>query len=130
MIWSIVATTPFAASLAQASQPAKPQPTGIESFFLNSGPMTIMLVVLVLMWVFIFSSKRKEDRKKRDLLGNIKRGDEVQTIGGIIGKVVQAEKDKVLLKVDESSNTKIWFARNAIFRVLGEEAKSAELPAR
>ena len=52
----------------------------------------------------------------------------VQTIGGIIGKVVEADdEDRILVKVDETSNTKIWFTRNAIHRVLGEE-KSAEVP--
>jgi hypothetical protein len=32
--------------------------------------------------------------------------------------------DKILLKVDESNNTKVWFARSAIHRVLGEEAEA------
>jgi preprotein translocase subunit YajC len=55
------------------------------------------------------------------MLEQMKRGDRVQTIGGILGKVVEAEPEKVLLKVDESSNTKIWFSRNAIHRVLTDE---------
>jgi preprotein translocase subunit YajC len=69
----------------------------------------------------MFRSKRNEDQKKKDLLSSIKRGDRVQTIGGILGTVVEVEDSRVRLKVDESSNTKIWFSRNALFRVLGEE---------
>ena len=52
--------------------------------------------------------------------------DRVQTIGGILGKVVEAEETKVLLKVDESSNTKIWFSRSAIDRVLEEEKSESK----
>ena len=55
------------------------------------------------------------------MLSQLKKGDEIQTIGGIIGKVVEAREDRVLVKVDETANSKIWFSRNAIHRVLDEE---------
>jgi preprotein translocase subunit YajC len=45
----------------------------------------------------------------------------VQTIGGIIGTVVESRENEVVLKVDETSNTKIKFSRNAIHRVLTDE---------
>jgi preprotein translocase subunit YajC len=60
------------------------------------------------------------------MLGDMKRGDEIQTIGGIVGKVVEAREERVLVKVDESSNTKIWFTRGAIARVIAEDAKDAK----
>lgn len=96
--------------LAQASAPS-----------LLESPMIPIFVIILILWVFMFRSKRREDAKKKELLEAVKRGDRVQTIGGILGKVVEVEKEKILLKVDESSNTKIWFSRNAIFRVVAEE---------
>jgi preprotein translocase subunit YajC len=122
-------TTSF---LAQAPAPApvppgQGQPSALEQFI--QSPMSLILIVMVLLWVFVFSSKRKDDKKKKELLSQLKRGDRVQTIGGIIGKVVESDEAKVLLKVDESSNTKIWFSRSAIFKVLGEE-KAVEVQAK
>jgi preprotein translocase subunit YajC len=55
------------------------------------------------------------------MLSQLKRGDRVQTIGGILGTVVEARESEVVLKVDESANTKIRFSRSAIHRVLDEE---------
>jgi preprotein translocase subunit YajC len=55
------------------------------------------------------------------MLKQLKRGDRIQTIGGIQGAVVRAEESRVEVKVDESSNTKIWFARTAIARVIEAE---------
>jgi preprotein translocase subunit YajC len=83
------------------------------------------MVGVHILYIFVFRSKRTQDKKRTDMLGALKRGDRVQTIGGILGTVVEARDTDVLLKVDESSNTKIRFSRSAIHRVL-EEEKAAE----
>ena len=83
------------------------------------------MVGVLILYIFVFRSKKQQDRKRTDMLSALKRGDRVQTIGGILGTVVEARDTDVLLKVDESSNTKIRFSRNAIHRVI-EEEKTAE----
>jgi preprotein translocase subunit YajC len=105
------------------SGPTPPRP-GWTRLFEN--PMILPIVVLIFLYFFIFRSKRKQEKQKQDLLSQIKRGDRVQTIGGILGKVVDVEERKVLLKVDESSNTKIWFSRSAVHRVLATDEEKAE----
>ena len=84
-----------------------------------------LILAMGLLWAVMILPKRKQDRTRQQMMNNMKRGDEVQTIGGIIGKVVEARDEKVLVKVDESSNTKIWFSRSAIAKVTAEEAKTA-----
>lgn len=84
-----------------------------------------LIAVMIFMWAVMILPKRKQDKQRQRMLEAMKRGDEVETIGGIVGKVVDAKPDRVLVKVDESSNTKIWFRRTAIARVIEEEAKVA-----
>ena len=60
------------------------------------------------------------------MLAKMKKGDEIQTIGGEYGRVVDVRDDRVLVKVDETSNTKIWYSRNAIHRVVTEEKAEAK----
>jgi preprotein translocase subunit YajC len=48
------------------------------------------------------------------------------TAGGILGSVVEVRDTEVVLKVDESSNTKIKFTRDAIKRVLTEDEAAAK----
>jgi preprotein translocase subunit YajC len=113
--------------LADAS-PAAPTtaPDPLYSFLHGSGPLLIMIV---LVWAVLFIlPKRRQDKSRQSMLTNMKRGDEIQTIGGIIGKVVEAKEDRVLVKVDESSNTKMWFLRSAISRVIVEDTKAAATP--
>ena len=88
------------------------------------GPMLPIILVMVLFIVMTSRSRKRQEKVKQDMLGGMKRGDRVQTIGGILGNVVEVRDDRILLKVDESNNTKVWFARSAIHRVLGEEAEA------
>jgi preprotein translocase subunit YajC len=54
------------------------------------------------------------------MLKGLKRNDRVQTIGGILGTVVETRDDVVVLKVDEANNVKMHFNRSAIKEVLHE----------
>lgn len=90
----------------------------------STSPIVLMIPVLLLFLFVSMRNKRKQEKAQQEKLGSIKRGDRIQTIGGIIGNVVQTEEARVLVKVDESNNTKIWFARSAVGRVLGEEKSS------
>ncbi|HEY2587680.1 MAG TPA: preprotein translocase subunit YajC [Tepidisphaeraceae bacterium] len=88
-----------------------------------------LIFICLMMYVVLLLPKRRQDKQRKQMLNEMKRGDEVQTIGGIIGKVVDPREDRVLVKVDESSNTKIWFSRSAIASVTAEDAKDAKAAA-
>jgi preprotein translocase YajC subunit len=51
-------------------------------------------------------------------MSGLKKNDQVRTVGGIIGSVVEVKPDVVVLKVDENSNTKITVARGKIEAVM------------
>ena len=75
-------------------------------------------VILVVMWL-LGSPRRKEAEQYQKMMDALERNDRVQTVGGIIGTVHQIDKDKneVVIKVDESSGTKIRFSLHAISMV-------------
>jgi preprotein translocase subunit YajC len=84
-----------------------------------------LLLILGVFYFIMFRSNKGKDKKRQEMLSQLKRNDEVQTIGGVIGKVVEAREDRVLVKVDETTQTKVWFARSAIHRVLDAEKTEA-----
>jgi preprotein translocase subunit YajC len=107
--------------------PAASRPTEPLPWYANPQDMVLLLIFGMLMF-FLFSSsrtKKKELQVREDMLKNMKRGDRVLTAGGIIGTIVDVRDADVVLKVDESTNTKIKFSRDAIKRVLiGDESPS------
>jgi preprotein translocase subunit YajC len=89
-------------------------------------PMFLILMLMVVGLIVMSSMGQRRERKKREALINaIKKHDRVQTIGGVIGSVVEIKPDYVVLKVDESSNTRITFSRSAIAQVLTAAPESA-----
>jgi preprotein translocase subunit YajC len=112
-------------TLAQTSAPSGG--AGGMGDLLRSPMLPLMAVVLIFM-VFSMNSKRRQERDRKKLIDDLKRGDRVQTIGGILGTVVDVRDGEVVLKVDESSNTKIKFSRSAIHRVVEEEKTEAKTP--
>ncbi len=111
VLFSILAQTTGPTTTAPA---ANPPPAGIQQLIQW---MPLILIGLV-MWVVVFRGKQTEQKKRQNMLGQLKRGDEIQTIGGEIGKVVEVREDRVQVKIDESNNTKVWYTRNAIHRVI------------
>src|SRR5437763_4399730 len=111
--------------LAQA-QPAASAPARTPG--LLDSPMLPLILIAVVMWLIWFRPKSAEQKKVKDMLANIKKGDRVMTIGGVLGTVVNIKDDEVTLKVDESTNTKMTFIRGAIKTVLGGETPSKPNP--
>lgn len=80
-----------------------------------------LILGILILYFFIFRSRKNQDKAKQKLLSTMKKGDRVQTIGGILGTIVEARENEIVLKVDETSNTKIRFTRAAIHKVVEEE---------
>ncbi|MGI9014827.1 MAG: preprotein translocase subunit YajC [Phycisphaerales bacterium] len=84
------------------------------------GPDMMLILVMVFVFIILWSilGQRREKKKREAMLDAVQKHDRVQTIGGAIGTVVELRPDTVVLKVDESSNTRMTFSRSAIQQVL------------
>ena len=92
------------------------------------GSFLFMMIIplLVLMVVFSLFSKRREKKRRAQMLGGMKKHDTVRTIGGVIGAVVEVKPDTIVLKVDERSNTRMTFSRDAIQQIVEADTSVAE----
>ncbi|MCH7812744.1 MAG: preprotein translocase subunit YajC [Planctomycetes bacterium] len=79
--------------------------------------MTFWIGILLMIGVFYFVLLRgnPKGRKKREqMMSELKKNDRVMTIGGILGSVVAVKDKEVVIKVDETTNTKMTFTKDAI----------------
>jgi preprotein translocase subunit YajC len=110
--------TPASPGTAAPGAPAPGAPTESPPAWTSMVPL---ILIVAIFYFFVIRSKRTQDKKRNEMLGQLKKGDRIQTIGGILGTVVEARDTEVVVKVDESSNTKIKFARSAIHRVIEDD---------
>lgn len=114
-------------SEVQPSTPGTPGQTPSQQAPSPLGNMLplLFLLLLVVMFFVMSSGQRREKKRRQAMLAAIKKGDRVQTVGGIIGTVVDLRDTEIVLKVDESTNTRLRFARSAIQNVIeGDKAAS------
>ncbi len=86
--------------------------------FGGSGFLVVLVLMFVVMIVFSFMGQRRDRKKREAMIGAVKKHYKGQTVGGVIGSVVEVKTDTIVLKVDESANTRITFARSSIQQVL------------
>lgn len=99
--------------------PAPTQPQG------GAGAMffpAVMIAVLVFMFLSMRSQKKREANEREAMFARLAKNDRVLTVGGVIGTVLTVKDHEVVLKVDETTNTKMTFVKSAIQRVLSDGA--------
>jgi preprotein translocase subunit YajC len=90
----------------------------------KGSPLQFLLpVVMVVLLVMMFRSPKKQQQKHRKMVETLEKNDRVRTIGGIIGTVMDIKGDEVVIKVDESTNTKIRVATSAIAKNVSKETE-------
>lgn len=88
--------------------------TGGTQGIISMLPMIAILVFFVYFMIIRPQSKRTKEQKK--LMDSLQQGDEVITIGGILGKIAKIDADLVVLTIAE--NTEVTVQKNAISNVL------------
>jgi preprotein translocase subunit YajC len=84
----------------------------------------MMLIVFGIFWFLIIGPTRRRQKKLQELIGNLKRGDQVVTNGGIYGRVVRADDHTVTLAV--ASNVEIKFAKSAVVGLAKDGAEATQ----
>lgn len=89
------------------------------------GMLPFFVGFIILFYLFFMRPQSKERARRTSMLSELKKNDKVVTIGGIIGTVfsVNAESDEVVLKVDESTNTKLRVLRSSVHQVITDETE-------
>jgi preprotein translocase subunit YajC len=86
----------------------------------------ILVAMLVLMYFLLIRPQRAQQRKAQDMLSALKPGDEVITIGGIYGDVIEVEEDKVVLEIAEDVHIEV--SRKAVAQIIPPEVDEEPEP--
>ncbi len=61
-----------------------------------------MAIIFAIIYFLMIRPKVKQERKHREQIAQLKKGDEVVTAGGVVGEVIHIKDDRVTIKSGES----------------------------
>ena len=92
-----------------------------------TGGMTTMIIYLVLIvaffYFFMIRPQKKQEKQTNDMRNSLEVGDEVTTIGGIIGRVTHIKEDVVTIETGADRN-KIRFKKSAIASIDNKKSEN------
>ena len=90
----------------------------IQQILQTSWPILLMVVIF---YFLLWRPQKKQQKERASLLGSLKKGQKIVTIGGIYGEIVELDDEKV--KVQVSERVELTFARIAVANVLSKKNK-------
>ena len=83
-----------------------------------SGISTLIMLValIVVFYFFMYRPQKKQEKEANDMRNGLQVGDEITTIGGIIGKIVSIKDETVLIETSNERN-KIRILKTAVRNV-------------
>ena len=90
----------------------------IQQILQTSWPILLMVVIF---YFLLWRPQKKQQKERASLLGSLKKGQKIVTIGGICGEIVELDDEKV--KVQVSEKVELTFARTAVANVLSKKNK-------
>jgi len=85
-------------------------------------PMLVLMGILVAVWYFlIIGPERKRRKKLQEMIGSLKSGDKIVTVGGIHGTVSGVTEKTIILRI--ADQIKIEVSRQAVGTVVQPEGE-------
>lgn len=92
--------------------------------FESIGSIVIIVLMFVALYFFMIRPQKKQERETNEMRNNLTVGDEITTIGGIIGKVISIKEETVMIETGHD-RTKIRILKTAV-RSVDVKAEDAQ----
>jgi preprotein translocase subunit YajC len=95
------------------------QGKGSPSSAQGLGMFLPLILIFVIFYLLIVRPQQKQAKKRQEMIKNLQKGDEVITVGGIIGRVVGVADN--ILTVEIADNCKVKMDRSGVQSLKGEQ---------
>ncbi len=83
------------------------------AFFQQYGGLIMIVLMFVALYFLMIRPQKKQEKQVNDMRNNLQVGDEITTIGGVIGKIVSIKEETITIETSHD-RTKIRFLRSAV----------------
>ena len=90
----------------------------LEAETQGNGLVSIIMIVamLAILYFFMIRPQKKQEKETNEMRNGLQVGDEITTIGGIIGKIVSIKEETIMIETGHD-RTKIRLLKSAVRNV-------------
>ncbi|MCL2064317.1 MAG: preprotein translocase subunit YajC [Candidatus Cloacimonetes bacterium] len=92
------------------------------------GMLLPFIMMIGVVYLLIIRPQQKQRKEHQKMLDSLKINDKVVTSSGMIGKItnIKNEKNTIILRVDDNTNTKIEFQKSSVVSILDSKEEDGE----
>lgn len=87
----------------------------------QSNPMMqflpLLIIMFAIMYFLIIRPQKQKEKKRLEMISNVRKQDKIVTVGGVHGVVVSVKENEVLVRVDDAKDVKLRIDKSAITAV-------------
>lgn len=79
--------------------------------------LPLLIIMFAIMYFLIIRPQKQKEKKRLELISNVRKQDKIVTVGGVHGVVVSVKENEVLVRVDDAKDVKLRIDKSAITAV-------------
>lgn len=88
--------------------------------------LPLMIIMFAVMYFLIIRPQKQKEKKRREMISNVRKQDRIITAGGVHGVVVSVKENDVIVRVDDAKDVKIKIDKSAITSVSVPKGEQGE----
>lgn len=77
-----------------------------------------LIVLFGVMYLLLIRPQQTQQRKRREMLSTLKKGDKIVTLGGVFGTITEIKDERLQVRI--ADKVEIWLAKNGVSSVVSE----------
>ena len=79
--------------------------------------LPLMIIMFAVMYFLIIRPQKTKEKKRLEMISNIRKQDRIVTVGGVHGVVVSVKENEIIVRVDDAKDVKLKIDKSAVTSV-------------
>lgn len=79
--------------------------------------LPLLIIMFAIMYFLIIRPQKTKEKKRLEMISNVRKQDKIVTVGGLHGVVVSVKESEVIVRVDDTKDVKLRIDKSAITSV-------------
>ncbi len=79
--------------------------------------LPLLIIMFAIMYFLIIRPQKQKEKKRLEMISNVRKQDKIVTSGGVHGVVVSVKENEVVVRVDDAKDVKLRIDKSAITSV-------------